>query len=801
MKTLQRLSLNQKISTVIALTIIILTLIITTYQEYKVISDYDDHQSHLLYEKMESTKQKLNEFVAAKITTFQLIKKDLKRIENKEDAELFLSSWMESSQNIFEYSLNKINQDGDPIKQFSLYSIRFSKALNATALKLYQSNSSQYQKILNKAQKQTLSTHFIQGPEEQPRLLLTFLEQKNSKLHVFKFTASHLFFSKQSLNKYLATSNEGQLIASNLNETESRIMQSVFQLQDDILDFPIEGQTYLLHKSKLDSYELQLAIATSFSPIRSSLKTMRVTTWLLAILIFAISLFYIIKIFVPIEAELTTAIHHLNDNEKISTSSSDKKLQALFSLINQKLLTAEEHAHLNQQKIGKLTQQNVNKDVVNQELAQVVNLIFSTMEVGFFIFNREGKVTNLYNRYFQQLIKERPLGLEVKNILFHDDIETWLRSIFKSDVPFEDYLKVAPTCLSVPNGQNYQTQFYPVYDHRNLLDQVICVITDVSDLNQLNRSLEKNTKHNETLKAIQSNRETFLNFIYFLKKFRKTLTAGQFELQPNYNAKYLHYHFVEIQSFLSLFMLDGLELEAKEIKEKFISFEERFDTSSLFAEVDHFLEEVFYLLQSLSPYHGISVLEGHEEHNSVISLAESFQYYEHLFMQLNLSLGKKCSNFELEIPEINVSLLPFRDLFIAMGDLYRDIAIHANQAPEVREAMEKKAGISVKTIITIEENLLKISIMDDGNGINPNAIREVLKRQEADEFTLSKSDEDLLQLIFQDGLTLKNNLEDQTGNGYGLAEIRKAINVLDGRYRVDSEIGKGTTFTFSIPIA
>ncbi|HTL01227.1 MAG TPA: ATP-binding protein, partial [Vicinamibacterales bacterium] len=102
----------------------------------------------------------------------------------------------------------------------------------------------------------------------------------------------------------------------------------------------------------------------------------------------------------------------------------------------------------------------------------------------------------------------------------------------------------------------------------------------------------------------------------------------------------------------------------------------------------------------------------------------------------------------------------------ALGRVYRNLITNAIQATE--------SGGRVTVTTMRDGDKVKVSVTDTGSGIPP----------------------ERLAAIFDDFVTTKKR-----GLGLGLAITKRIVEQLDGTITVASEVGKGTTFTMSFPVA
>jgi signal transduction histidine kinase len=87
------------------------------------------------------------------------------------------------------------------------------------------------------------------------------------------------------------------------------------------------------------------------------------------------------------------------------------------------------------------------------------------------------------------------------------------------------------------------------------------------------------------------------------------------------------------------------------------------------------------------------------------------------------------------------------------------------------------AGGKIKMTINQDQQHLIIEISDEGIGIPPEEVNKVFNS-----FYRSK------------------NIGTIKGTGLGLAIVKHSIDALGGKIKVNSELNKGTTFIFKIPI-
>ena len=101
-----------------------------------------------------------------------------------------------------------------------------------------------------------------------------------------------------------------------------------------------------------------------------------------------------------------------------------------------------------------------------------------------------------------------------------------------------------------------------------------------------------------------------------------------------------------------------------------------------------------------------------------------------------------------------------------------------------------------------ESNRFKITLEDDGKGIDPKVIKEkvievgIKKEEDLKNF----DDNSLVNLIFLPGFSTKKNVTDISGRGVGMDAVKAKIEELEGTIKLVSEVDKGTKYIIEIPL-
>jgi two-component system chemotaxis sensor kinase CheA len=134
--------------------------------------------------------------------------------------------------------------------------------------------------------------------------------------------------------------------------------------------------------------------------------------------------------------------------------------------------------------------------------------------------------------------------------------------------------------------------------------------------------------------------------------------------------------------------------------------------------------------------------------------------------------------------------------------MVRNCVDHAIEKPDVRTSVGKPAVGTIVIDCTAGADKVIVKIIDDGRGIDPKVIlkKAIEVGLVTEESSKSLSTQQIFALIFEAGFSTAEKVTDVSGRGVGMDMVRSSITKLGGAIRIDSEIGKGTTFTLTVPV-
>lgn len=141
-------------------------------------------------------------------------------------------------------------------------------------------------------------------------------------------------------------------------------------------------------------------------------------------------------------------------------------------------------------------------------------------------------------------------------------------------------------------------------------------------------------------------------------------------------------------------------------------------------------------------------------------------------------------------------------LYDPMTHLVNNAITHGIETPEERLASGKAREGTITVRAFYQGNQTVIYIADNGGGINPAVVKaKALKKgliTPAEAQTMT--DIDVYDLLFEPGFSTRDQADDFSGRGVGMDVVRTALADIRGSITIESEVGKGTSFTIRLPL-
>lgn len=178
-----------------------------------------------------------------------------------------------------------------------------------------------------------------------------------------------------------------------------------------------------------------------------------------------------------------------------------------------------------------------------------------------------------------------------------------------------------------------------------------------------------------------------------------------------------------------------------------------------------------------------------------------FKKYPRLARDLARSLGK---DVELVLvgEETEMDKTMIEDLNDPLVHLVRNAVDHGVETVEGRREAGKPEKSLVELSARQEGDHILITISDDGKGMRPEVIRNkaIEKGLITSEIANTLDESQCLELILLPGFSTKDEISAVSGRGVGMDVVKTNIEKLNGSITIQSEPGKGSTFSISLPL-
>ena len=502
--------------------------------------------------------------------------------------------------------------------------------------------------------------------------------------------------------------------------------------------------------------------------------------------------------------EALSDLDHLNSAHNLaevtfSALETWRQVQALV-LVGQFQLIPEHFAIIpakSKSKLEKSSPQSPQQDLTpnqisNQSSNQIPNAIF---DLNSELNLDQSLVPNLDQELDQDLGFELELNPEYANTSINSDIAAMLldqsadQTIIQSINPSSSEETRSTTRISVKQLQNLSDRFGEVNAERSGMRMQLRRMRDlVQIMGDRMRTLEhSNSQLREAYdRVVTSSNSLIPTNLHHPKPVVRNLNSNTTD--PNMALSYAsRFDVLEMDQYSELHLL------SREIMDSVVQLQEvHSDLETALAETESTERELGRASRQLQTA---------IEQTRMRMLSEVLGRFPRLLRDLSLEHGK-----QVELVLRGGSTLVERSILEILEDpllhLLRNAFDHGIETPEARIAAGKPPKGRIEVAAGYRGNQTIITISDDGNGINFAKIRDRALSMGISEADLNNcSESDLLGLIFESGFSTADHVTSLSGRGVGMDVVRSNLNAIGGNVRIETELGKGTTFIMNVPVS
>jgi two-component system chemotaxis sensor kinase CheA len=183
----------------------------------------------------------------------------------------------------------------------------------------------------------------------------------------------------------------------------------------------------------------------------------------------------------------------------------------------------------------------------------------------------------------------------------------------------------------------------------------------------------------------------------------------------------------------------------------------------------------------------------------MVPIGSMFTRFKRLIRDLSSEMGKTIE-MSTEGADTELDKTVIDKLNDPLVHLIRNSIDHGIETPGEREASGKPHQGMLHLSATHSGANVLIEIVDDGAGLNPEAIRAKAVERGLIEPDAELSEKDIFSLILEPGFSTAETVTNVSGRGVGMDVVKRSIEALRGAIDISSRRGVGTTITLKIPL-
>jgi two-component system chemotaxis sensor kinase CheA len=186
----------------------------------------------------------------------------------------------------------------------------------------------------------------------------------------------------------------------------------------------------------------------------------------------------------------------------------------------------------------------------------------------------------------------------------------------------------------------------------------------------------------------------------------------------------------------------------------------------------------------------------------LVPISYIFNSYPSMIRDLAKKREKEL-DFEIEGTDIEVDRMLLEEISPPLVHLLRNAVDHGIETSQERTKAQKNSTGEIRLTAKREKGYVKITVSDDGKGISVEKVKQAaidkgfIEIEDAELMTRNE----ILMLICEPGFSTSTEITDTSGRGVGMDTVKALVEKFNGRFDINSEVGKGTAFVIQVPLS
>jgi two-component system chemotaxis sensor kinase CheA len=486
-----------------------------------------------------------------------------------------------------------------------------------------------------------------------------------------------------------------------------------------------------------------------------------------------------------------------------------------------------------------------------KEANDFMALMVNSLDQGLVVFDNKLNCHPMFTKACEPMFGVSPLNktiLEVLDITEEEKVKTleqWADIVFKELIPFESAANLGPkqkvsgTTYTDPDYKFVKLDYYPMRDSDKKISNVVLIATDkTKEVQATDRAIEKEAYVSMILKIL-NNKTQFEAFITEVEsicdQFKKayslkektiefdlcmmlfhTLNGGFGIYTITHMQKLAQKYEAEINSIKDSVTnpteyINTLVGNVENLKNEFHKFKldldnligTKFVSNQSFTEIPR---EKILEFKNIVHQTGNKNLEKFYNDNFIkVPIINYFRAYDDLCKTSAVKINKKFDGLIFNNEDLKIDAEPLQEFFNVLVHLFRNCLDHGLEDSYTREQIGKSPEghitVSFNEITSQDKNFLSIIVQDDGAGINPQIIKERFMKLKPDEDISGLTDKEIILKIFDPFFSTRDEVSALSGRGVGMSAIKEVVDRLNGQIEIETRVGRGSEFSFLIPMS